>query len=627
MDDRFLDLYDRYCDGALSPAEQDEFLSCLGDPSWRERFVDLALLETAVAEEIRLRGMTARDEAEDPVSACAATGDAARSGGSRRRLPAFPSGDPVPRRWLWPALAAAALLAALLPWALRDRRSVPSRPLVAAREAPAPSESGTPSPAARPVEAPAAPLVLEDSNLPDTPAVPETVRQPALPPDVASPPVPDPVVEQVSLPEPAPGETVLELPPPQPWRRPRDRKRHDAARGERDPAPYATEAAVAEVASCRGKVHMLAGRQGGKSPAAADQPLYAGQGLQTVGANSTAVVEFPDGTLLELGPETTLLRLADGEGAGGKSAFLERGSVGAEVSPQPAGRPLVMATPHAEVRVLGTRFTLTVTGAASRLGVHQGEVQLTRLSDGSRVRVGTNQYAVVTGGRPLATVPLRTRAGLLALYTFAEGQGTLIHDVSDVGDPLPLRIADPASVNWVPGGLRIHGPAGITTFGPAEKIIAACKASGELSLEAWVGTPDNAHDGYVLALASNPYNLNVALEQVKSPPAYRVRLTAGHSTEGGAPLLSRRAPPPAALRHVVYTYADDGTGTLYLDGVPGAAHRLPGGLSRWDTNFRLALASDPRGNLPWSGELRRVAVYSRALTADEVRRHFEAGAD
>ncbi len=633
-DDRFLELYDRYCDGAMPPAEQEEFLSRLGDPAWRGRFVELALLEAAVTEELRLRGMAPGDEAEDPVSACAAAGVSTRSGGSRRRLQALPSPGPVPRRWLWPFLAAAAVLAAVLPWALRARRSEPPRAGTVAREVPAPAPDAA---VASAVEAPAAPPAPDDSDMPDEPEEPVVTRQPFPPQPPAEPAGPEPIVDQLPLADTPPGDPAIEWPPPQPWRRQKERKHRDVATRPApvsSPAPHATETAVAQLVSLRGKVHVMTGRQGGgKSPAAVDQFLYAGHGLQTVGANSAAVLEFPDGTLLELGPETTLLRLDDGggaagrPGAGGKSAFLDRGSVGAEVAPQPASRPLVLATPHAEACVLGTRFTLTVSGAASRLGVHQGEVQLTRLSDGSRVRVGMDQYAAVSAGRPLAAVPLRVRAGLVALYAFAEGQGAVIHDVSGVGESLPLRIADPSAVSWIPGGLLVHGPAGIATFGPAEKIIAACKASGELTLEAWARTPDNARDGYVMALASNPYNLNVALEQVKAPPAYRIRLTAGRSAETGTPLLSRRAPPPSALRHVAYTYAADGTGTLYLDGVAGAAHRIPGGLSRWDTNFRLALASDPRGNLPWSGELRRVAVYSRALTADEIHRHFEAGAD
>jgi hypothetical protein len=624
MDDRFLELYDRYCDGALTPDEQEEFLALLDDAAWRARFVELAVLEASVTEELRLRGLSNGTAAEDPVAACAAAGLEARSregsthsSRSRRRLAAVSSS--APRPWIWTALAAAAVLLVLLPWLLGSRQparpdkpdrvetaerpETPIRPVDVPAEDPAPVEPATPEPPVAPVE-------------PVAPPAPET-DVPGEPAPVVAPMTPDPIILD---------------PPPQPWRR--NKKKNKNRKVETKPtAPVKTdrpsEVAVAQVVEVRGKVQVIPARKSSKkSSARPEQLLYAGQGIHAVGANSRAVLEYPDGTVLELGPEAKLTKLAVGDDSGsGKSARLERGSIGAEVVPQPEGRPLVLTTAHAEARVVGTRFTLTVRDARSRLCVHQGEVRLSRLADGAMVRVGTGQFASVSPNGPLATVPLRSPVGLVALYTFEEGVGTVVRDVSGIGDPLPLRIAVPAAVRWVPGGLDVQGPAGISTFGPAEKIITACKASGELSIEAWVRPPDNARDGYVLALASNPHNLNVALEQAKSPPVYRVHLTAGRSRETGAALMSKRAPPPSTVRHVVYTYAADGKGTLYLDGVPRAGHRVPGGLSRWDTNFRLGLASDPRGNLPWAGVYHRLAVYHRALTSEEVRRHFEAGAN
>ena len=46
----------------------------------------------------------------------------------------------------------------------------------------------------------------------------------------------------------------------------------------------------------------------------------------------------------------------------------------------------------------------------------------------------------------------RATNGLLDLYTFAEGNGDFVHDVSGVGFPSVLEIEDPTKVEWQAGG-------------------------------------------------------------------------------------------------------------------------------------------------------------------------------
>jgi hypothetical protein len=630
-DDRFLELYDRYCDGALAPAGQEELLSLLGDPAWRARFVELAVLESAVTEELRLRKLG--PGADEAMPACPA--EPPRSV-SRRRLAA--AGAPERRFGLWVGLAAAGVLAALLPWFLKPDR--PPHPPVSTNphgDAPRTGRDVSAAPAPRPTGDATPPLSAPRPG--DVPsAVPGKARPAAAEAAATTSVSPTAPTEGEPVPDPpaaaAPGGPAGEATPPQPWRRLRPKKQPDAAR----PAPAATTVrasgtTVAQVVEVKGRVQVLAGLGGARSPARGDQSLLDGQGLQTHGAASSAVLEFPDGTLLELGPDTTVTRLSGGEdpagrtGGNGKFAHVERGTVGAEVPPQPAGRPLVLVTPQAEARVLGTRLTIAVATDTTRLSVHEGEVQLTRLADEALVKVAAGHFVVAAETGPLVPATLRSRAGLAALYTFSEGQGALIRDVSGVGEPLHLRIAAPDAVAWIHGGLLVHGPAGIATFGPAEKIISSCKSSGELTIEAWVKPAAEPRDGYLLALASNPLNLDFALDLSGAPPAYGVHLTAERTGEGGAGLVARRGPAGAGLRHVVYAHAADGSGTLYLDGAPAATHRLAGGLARWDANHRLALAADPRGNRPWTGEFRLVAVFSRALAAAEVRQHYLAGLD
>ena len=71
------------------------------------------------------------------------------------------------------------------------------------------------------------------------------------------------------------------------------------------------------------------------------------------------------------------------------------GKLEATVARQRPFKPLLVRTPNAEARVLGTKFTLTTTTNRTRLDVSEGSVRLTRASDGAAVKVGAGQYAVV----------------------------------------------------------------------------------------------------------------------------------------------------------------------------------------------------------------------------------------
>jgi uncharacterized repeat protein (TIGR01451 family) len=92
-------------------------------------------------------------------------------------------------------------------------------------------------------------------------------------------------------------------------------------------------------------------------------------------------------------------------------------------------------------------------------------------------------------------LPTRVTDGLQALYTFEEGSGTAVHDVSGVGAPLHLTVEDGAAVGWVPGGgLSINSSTIVASAGAATRIIDASRATDEISIEAWV-MPANTTQG------------------------------------------------------------------------------------------------------------------------------------
>ena len=90
----------------------------------------------------------------------------------------------------------------------------------------------------------------------------------------------------------------------------------------------------------------------------------------------------------------------------------------------------------------------------------------------------------------------RITAGLIALYDFTEGQGTIVRDVSGFGNPIDLTIQDPAHTTWLNNcGLAINQGTIIKSDGPASKLNTAIKQSNELTLEAWVKAENTTQGG------------------------------------------------------------------------------------------------------------------------------------
>jgi hypothetical protein len=136
--------------------------------------------------------------------------------------------------------------------------------------------------------------------------------------------------------------------------------------------------------------------------ATAGMSLSAGDVLRA-SENGTATITFvPEKTRVSLnaGTELKLSSLLHG-----KRFELHLGKLEASVAPQRPFRPLVLNTPHADARVVGTHFILTVATNATRLDVTEGSVRFTRISDRRAVRVPAGSYAVAAPNYEFAALP------------------------------------------------------------------------------------------------------------------------------------------------------------------------------------------------------------------------------
>ena len=207
----------------------------------------------------------------------------------------------------------------------------------------------------------------------------------------------------------------------------------------------------------------------------------------------------------------------------------------------------------------------------------------------------------------------RATGGPVALYAFEEGKSQAL-GLSVRGGKLAR------------GGLVFEGAGIAVSAEPPAKLIEACRRSGEITIEAWIAPANTTQGGpaRIVSLSADPYRRNFTLGQ--EGERYEVRLRTTRTGENGLnPALATRGGAAARLSHVVYTRSADGKAAIYVNGEVAASGTIPGELSNWDDGFRLALGNELTNDRPWRGEVRRVALYSRALAPTEVQANHRAG--
>ncbi len=246
---------------------------------------------------------------------------------------------------------------------------------------------------------------------------------------------------------------------------------------------------------------------------------------------------------------------------------------------------------------------------------------------------GESGYTTEECATTEATSP-RVVDDLLVLYTFEEGTGTTINDVSGVGAPLNLQITSGTPTWDVAGAINVSAPALMTSGGAASKVISGVQSSSEISLEAWV-TPANTTQFGPARMMALSGGAVVGSNFVLGPgpgsgdvTKYDTRLrTTSTNQWGNNPSLTTAAGVVStSLTHIVYTRSAAGTTTMYINGAPVANGSVGGTMANW-ANYALTLANEPSNDRAWLGQMHLVAIYNRALTPAEVTQNFDAGKD
>ncbi|HFE63560.1 MAG TPA: hypothetical protein ENK14_03985, partial [Caldithrix sp.] len=215
---------------------------------------------------------------------------------------------------------------------------------------------------------------------------------------------------------------------------------------------------------------------------------------------------------------------------------------------------------------------------------------------------------------------------LVALYTFAEGTGNIIHDVSGVAPSVDLEIDNLSSVSWDSVGLNVVSPCQISSNIAASKIIDSCMATNEITIEAWLQTGNLNQTGpaRIVTLSADYYNRNFTMGQNYTDHDIRLRTT-NTGNNGDSPSLPVQNTASTDLSHLVYVRSASGEAKIYVDGTEKASAVISGDFSNWSSSFHFGLANEISGGRPWLGKFYLVSIYNRALSSTEISQNFFSG--
>jgi Concanavalin A-like lectin/glucanases superfamily len=240
----------------------------------------------------------------------------------------------------------------------------------------------------------------------------------------------------------------------------------------------------------------------------------------------------------------------------------------------------------------------------------------------------TSKALTLTQGT-VASGANRYDADTIAKYEFATGTGNVAYDTSGIDPAADLTRS--GNVNWDSSWGVIIGAGGrlqASTSG-SSKLFNMIQATGEYSIEAWVAPALVAADkSYMVSYSGGDTLRNFTLGQTNQD--YDFIMRSSNSDLNGMPQLQT---PDAAmmlqasLQHVVLTYDPVNGRQIYVNGVNANVPdpQKGGTISNWDNTFALVLGNEVSGDRSWQGEIKFVAIHSRAMSAAQVTQNFNAG--
>jgi hypothetical protein len=227
----------------------------------------------------------------------------------------------------------------------------------------------------------------------------------------------------------------------------------------------------------------------------------------------------------------------------------------------------------------------------------------------------------------------RISDNLLAYYNFNNIDHNTIQDLSDYSYPLNLNITNPeyTSLNQK-STLCIESPTLLYSDTLATKIVKACKASQEITVELWLCASDlNYMPATIISLSKSTENVGFEIRQNSynvndKTIEYQALLQSESTFADGMPSLNQDIIYNGNnLNHFVFTHNKTGTEQIYINSIlVGQGFKAPS-LASWDNNYNLIIGNNQDGTHPFLGSYYLCAIYSDALTDDKIKTNYLAG--
>ncbi|MEO1334888.1 MAG: LamG domain-containing protein, partial [Myxococcota bacterium] len=175
-----------------------------------------------------------------------------------------------------------------------------------------------------------------------------------------------------------------------------------------------------------------------------------------------------------------------------------------------------------------------------------------------------------------------------------------------------------------------------STGTPAHTLNQEMGIAGRMTFEAWIEPTDvlDSESKTIAQVGKEAWDFDMTIQQISHGRIHARLRTNNAADQTYVPYDQHGESTPwqrdpvqnleHGLNHVAVTY-DGVTIRVYINGTEHGQGGLRGWLSDWDD--ALTLCSNADGSQPWTGRLRMVAFYNRALTPTEVETNFNAGPD
>ncbi len=165
-----------------------------------------------------------------------------------------------------------------------------------------------------------------------------------------------------------------------------------------------TSAPIADIANLTavGNPGVVRHADGRQTPLRSGLPIAADDRIELTANTSVDVRWRSEATVITLagGSAATVTRASESE-----RLRLDHGSLVAEVAHQIAGQRFAIATPEAQVTVIGTRFAVRTGDDRTEVDVEQGRVRVATLAGDKPVEIGAGERAMRIAGQAPVIVP------------------------------------------------------------------------------------------------------------------------------------------------------------------------------------------------------------------------------